>query len=177
MQIGLVPPGHFVKCGNTIAQFLRLSGPDALVETLDGKRLTWSQATEVILFQVEEHEEEDRLPKLEARLRELENFATGKYAQLGIAVDTPCTELPKSLHPIFIQAALGEQPEDAIVCRRCTTKLCIRADHIFWGTRSDCQRDMCLRGVARPSGKKVNALQIATQIVRLRFKISRLKNS
>lgn len=174
MHIGLLPPGRTVICGSLRGKFLRMSGSDAIVELDDGRRVMWSEKTDVQILEDVEEVLENKLPKLLAELTRLENFAIGKYAQLGLTVTTECTPLPKLLHPPFIRGALGEQPEDAIVCRRCTNELCIRADHLFWGTRSDCQRDMCLRGVARPSGKQVTATDIALRIVRLRRRISRL---
>lgn len=173
MIISKVTPGSTVRCGTTIAKFIKLSGPDALVELRNGTRVIWTAATEVDI--VEADATEDRLPKLKAELARLEQFAIGTYAPLGVAVDTPCAPLPIQLHNMFVTAALGARPEGAILCRRCNDNLCIRADHLFWGTRSDCQRDMCLRGVARPSGKKVTALEIALRVVKLRKRIAKLE--
>lgn len=175
MQIAGVPQGRTVKCGELVGKFLRMSGSDALVELDDGRRVYWSGATEVGVLSDVEEILENRIPELEAELARLENFTRGKYAQLGVAVATPCTEVPKRLHAVFVAAALGARPEDAVVCRRCSTKLCVRADHLFWGTRSDCQRDMCLRGVAKPSGKTVTAFDVAARIVRVRLRLSRLR--
>lgn len=174
MRVTGVPQGRTVKCGGQIGKFLRMSGSDALIELDDGRRVHWSNATEVELLSDREEILENKVPVLEAELARLESFTRGKYAQLGVVVTTPCIVLPKGVHAIFISAALGVRPDDAIVCRRCTSRLCVRADHLFWGTRSDCQRDMCLRGVARPGGKPVTALQIASQLVRVRLRLSRL---
>lgn len=174
MHIAFVKPGNLITCGDASGRFLRMSGPDALVELDNGVRVMWSGATEVSILTGAEEIEENYLPRLEAELARLEGFTIGKYATLGLTVDTPCIALPKPLHPPFLRGGLGERPVDAIVCRRCSTKLCIRADHLFWGTRSDCQRDMCLRGVARPSGKQVTVVNIALQIVKIRLRISRL---
>ena len=175
MQLWLAKPGQTVICGQTRGKFLRMSGSDALIELPNGSRVMWSCATEVETLDAVEELTENCIPKLEAELARLEGFTVGKYAKIGIPVSTPCTEVPKLLHAPFIAAALGKQPEDAIVCRRCSTKLCIRADHIFWGTRSDCQRDMVLRGVAKPSGKQVSAMQVAAKIVQIRVRLSRVR--
>ena len=176
MQVALVRAGRRVAVGDLTGRFLRLSGSDALIELDSGKRVMWSGSTEVDVLSDEEEVTENVLPRLEAELARLTAFSVGKYAQLGVVVSTPCLELPKFLHPPFVRGALGEQPEDAVVCRRCGKKFCVRADHLFWGTRSDCQRDMCLRGVAKPSGKQVTAVTVAAAIVKLHLRISRLRN-
>lgn len=175
MQIGFVKPNHTVKCGELSGKFLRMSGPDAIVELTDGRRVAWSGTTEVEVLSEVEEIQENWLPTLEAELERLKQFTVGKYATLGILPEGLCIELPKTLHSVFIKAALGERPEDAVVCRRCNNKLCIRGNHLFWGTRSDCQRDMCLKGIARPSGKKVTAADIALRIVRLHTRVQKLK--
>lgn len=175
MQIMFVPPNRTVISGSTSGKFLRMSGPDAIVELKDGRRVMWSGATEVELLPDSVEIQENTLPKLEAELARLEHFSRGKYAMLGITVDTECVELPKQMHSVFVTAALGEQPPDAILCRRCSSKGCVRADHLFWGTRSDCQRDMVLRGLARPSGKQVTAVELVERILSLRERISRLR--
>ena len=175
MQIELVKPGRTVAIGSTAGKFLRMSGRDALVELNDGRRVMWSGATEVDILTDAQEAEENWIPRVEAELARLENFTVGKYSPLGVPVTTPCTELPKQLHSVFVGAALGDQPEDAVVCRRCVNKLCIRADHLFWGTRSDCQRNMVLLGTAKPSGKQVTAVQIAARIVKLKLRLTRLR--
>lgn len=175
MQIALVKPGRMVAIDESTGTFLRLCGSDALVELANGARVMWSGTTEVEILTDEEEIVENELPKLEVELARLENFSVGKYAPLGVVVITPCTELPKTLHSVFVLAALGAQPIDGILCRRCGKKSCVRADHLFWGTRSDCQRDMVLRGAARPSGKQVTLVELAARIVRLRSRISRVR--
>lgn len=176
MHIGLAPPGRTVSSGGNVGKFLRMSGGDAIVELKDGRRVMWSEYTEVELLSDEEEIQENILPALEAELLRLERFAIGKYAPLGLVAETPCIELPKQFHAMFIRGALGVQPSDAILCRRCISSLCIKADHMFWGTRSDCQRDMCLRGLAKPAGKQVTAATIALRIVKLRARITRVNN-
>ena len=175
MQVAFCPLGRLVMCGGATGRFLRMSGSDALIELDNGRRVMWSAATEVEVLTDTEEVVQNVLPRLEEELARLESFSVGRYAELGIAVDTPCIELPKSFHEVFVHAALGEQPADAVLCRRCSSGLCIRADHLFWATSSDCQRDMCLRGVARAGGKKVTAETVALKIVKLRVRISRLK--
>ncbi len=175
MQLGFVKPGQTVICGAQVGRFLRMSGSDALIELRNGSRVMWSGATEVGTLSEEQEITEDSIPRLERELARLLRFTEGAYAQLGIKVDTPCTILPKSLHPAFVKAALGLRPADAIVCRRCPTKFCIRADHLFWGTRSDCQRDMVLRGVAKPSGKAVSAIEVVTKILKIQNRLTRLR--
>lgn len=177
MQVALVKPGRRVVSGHTVGRFLRMCGSDALVELVDGRRVMWSGATEVDTLTDAEEVVTNVLPKLEAELARLLSFTEGKWAPLGVVTTTPCTELPKQLHAVFVVAALGPQPEGAIVCRRCATKLCIRADHLFWGTRSDCQRDMVLRGVSRPYGKQVTGATIATAVLRLRSRITKVKDN
>lgn len=174
MQIGFVGQGRTVACGEAVGRFLRMSGPDALVELRDGRRVMWSAATDVEVLEDHEELEVNVLPRLEAELARLEGFTVGKYAELGVQVSTPCAEVPKYMHEAFV-AALGDRPSDAILCRRCSTKLCIRMDHLFWGTRSDCQRDMILRGVARPRGKTVTLEEVVLRRAKLRLKIRRLK--
>lgn len=176
MQIVFVKPGNTVICGASRGVFLRMSGPDAIVQLDSGKRVMWSGTTEVEVLSEQEEIQENSLPKLEAELARLQQFTEGKYAKLGVIVETECAILPREVHQIFILAALGEKPVDAILCRRCGKKLCVRADHLFWGTRSDCQRDMCLRGVAKPSGKQISPMTIASKIVRLHLRIARLRH-
>lgn len=176
MQIGFVPQGRTVKIGNTKGKFLRMCGSSALVELEDGRRVQWSDATDVELLSDVEEVQENCIPRLEAELARLEGFTVGKYAQLGLKAETPCVELPKQLHPTFIRGALGEQPSDAVLCRRCNNRLCVRGEHLFWGTRSDCQRDMCLKGLARPSGKKVEVEQILLRITKLHLRLSKLRS-
>ena len=175
MQIAAVQPGRFVKLGETLALFVHMSGEDALVELANGSRVMWSGQSDVAVVADVRVERRNLLPKLKDRLKKLEAFAEGKYAQLGQEVGTPCTPLPKELHGVFVTVALGPRPEGAVVCRRCRNKLCIRADHLFWGTRSDCQRDMCLKGNAKPSGKTVSAIHVARRIVRLRARVERME--
>lgn len=175
MQIKHLAPGATVKCGDTVATFLRMSGTDALVMLSNGKRVAWSSASPVEIVEAVAATEVDDLPRLRDRLATLLRFSEGKYAKLGVSVDTPCTPLPKNMHEVFVAAALGVRPSDAIVCRRCTTRLCIRADHLFWGTRSDCQRDMVLRGVARPRGKSATLVELLARIARLQRRITRLE--
>lgn len=175
MRLAFVQPGQTVAAGPSIGRFLRMSGLDALIELRNGSRVIWSGATDVQILS-EQEEVENCIPRLEAELARLSSFTEGKYAKLGLTVDTECIVMPKALHLPFIRGALGEQPEDAIVCKRCSTKFCIRADHLFYGTRSDCQRDMILRGVAKPSGKQVSVLQVARKIVKIRLRLNRLKN-
>lgn len=175
MRVDCVKPGQTVICGARKGRFLRMSGSDALIEMRDGSRVMWSGATEVDTLEEAEELTENCIPKLEAELARLEGFTIGKYAKLGLTVSTECIVLPKSLHPPLIRGALGEQPKDAIVCRRCSTKFCVRADHLFWGTRSDCQRDMVLRGVAKPSGKQASAITVAAKIIQLRLRLSRVR--
>lgn len=174
MHIGLVPPGRTVLCRGTKGKFLRMSGRDALVQLEDGRRVYWAETTDVELLTEVEEVQENLLPRLQAELQRLEAYTTGKYAQLGLTAETPCIELPKVFHSTLVTRALGERPDDAIVCRRCTSEYCVKAEHLFWGTRSDCQRDMCLRGLAKPSGKQVTAADIAARIVRLRARITRV---
>jgi hypothetical protein len=175
MQVAFVPPNRTVTCGSVTGKFLRMSGSDALVELKDGRRVMWSAATDVTMLEDREEIEENVLPRLEAELARLESFTRGKYAQLGVPVETPCVELPKALHAVFVAAALGQRPPDAVVCRRCVTKLCVSAGHLFWGTRSDCQRNMLLQGLSRPSGKPVTAIVIAEKMIRLRLRVTRLR--
>lgn len=173
MQIAFVQCGRTVRSGSRSGKFLRMCGSEALIELDNGKRVMWSGASEVELLEDYEEVRVNVLPRLEAELTRLENFTEGKYAKLGITADTPCAELPPQLHSVFVTAAIGDRPEGAILCRRCTTRLCVRADHLFWGTRSDCQRDMVLRGLSRPSGKQVTLEELALRIVRLRQRITR----
>lgn len=174
MQISELTAGQVVRCGDTVATFLRMSGTDALVMLANGKRVAWSAAAPVEVVNEVAIPEVDDLPRLQERLASLLRFSEGEYAKLGVAVTTPCTPLPKALHATFVAAALGARPVGAIVCRRCSTSLCIRADHLFWGTRSDCQRDMVLRGVAKPRGKSVSMSELVIRIARLQRRISRL---
>ena len=174
MQIAEVSPNRTVSSGGLKGKFLRMCGQDALVELTDGRRIMWSGSTDVQILTDEQEAEENILPRLQTELARLESFTEGKYAQLGVAVETECILLPAMLHPPFVQAVIGDRPVDAVLCRRCLSRLCVRADHLFWGTRSDCQRDMILRGVAKPSGKSVTAVGVAAKIVKLRLRISRL---
>jgi len=176
MNITLVTPGCSVKCGNVIASFIKMSGMDALVELRNGSRVMWSNSIEVEV--VEDAEVKvNRLEVLKAKLVWLENFAVGKYAQLGLTASTPCAPVALQLHALFITAALGSRPEGAVLCRRCSNRQCVRADHLFWATWSDCQRDMCLRGLARPGRKRVSAVDIAMRTIQLRGKIKSLEST
>lgn len=176
MQVGFVSQGRIVKCGDATGRLLRMSGSDALIELDTGKRVMWSGATEVEILDDVEEILVNHIPRLEAELARLLSYTEGKYAKLGIVATSLCTELPKKFHSLFIRAALGKRPKDAIVCRRCISKLCINTAHLFWGTKSDCQRDMVLRGVAKPSGKHVTPELIEKRITRLRARLSKLVN-
>lgn len=92
-----------------------------------------------------------RLKELRRQLAVSENYKSGKYAELGVTVSTPCVELDGftvSMRAAAVQL-LGPRPPDANVCHRCSSPRCFAKDHLFYATPSEMVRDSKLRKGAR----------------------------
>lgn len=156
-----------------------MCGGDAKVE-LDGRVLYWSAASEVTLLPKDPVAKEtrqkylDRIAKALARIEQLETFHIGKYVPvLGIKPTTPCVEVddPRvrlATREFTVRNAIGERPEDAVLCHRCDNDRCIRGDHFFWGTHADNIRDCVLKGRHRAGGRVSKIPDPAEEVPRLR---------